>query len=399
MIIKVMYDCHCLLCTTASVCYVRLPLFSGTETCNTLPAKNPTKTGFTADRKTPAPQSSTPLKHGTPSHSPLPVPTRPPPPYTPTLQSPSFHLQDSCSQLNQGSCYASDTPPAHVFTPLEISTSRDFDPLFTYTSPGLAHRFSRPSSTSTTTYTEMLAESLTPHTPSSLHVFTEPPSFESPTAQFCPKSSPAFHTPYESPEILAQSPPSASLHVITESPLLEAPRTQPSPYQPESMFDLLAMSPSSEFFRPQSPPALSTPWTESSPYGDIPTLPSESPSFRSCSSEYFSFETQLSQEQLVPLDKFQTSFTGSSINIPPGNIPATVFETLEKEAQVPGNVLSTDDELLSSQEAELLTLYGWLKEIFIVHRKTKDHIVTMQVFCLIYSVFIQNASCSFWHGQ
>ena len=121
------------------------------------------------------------------------------------------------------------------------------------------------------------------------------------------------------------------------------------------MVDLLAMSPSAEFFRPQSPPVFPTPYYELPPCTEmpIPTLPSEA-----------SFQN-------LPLDQqneFITSLNDSAVNIPTGNIPSTVYETLEKDTccdvYKPVNrldeaqVLTSDDELCSSQESELLTMYS-----------------------------------------
>ena len=252
-----------------------------------------------------------------------------------------------------------------MFSPLENSASRDFDPLFTYTSPSLSRR---PSCTSTT----MLAESPTQRSPTSLHVFTEPPPFDTPpqvsasayhplvdllavspsAGEFSAESSPTFLSSYHSPTPLAESSSSSSLHVLTESPLPDTPIPHLSPYQPGSMVDLLAMSPSAEFFRPQSPPVFPTPYYESPPYTEmpIPTLPSEAP-FQS-----------LPMGHLVPVEQHST------INIPTGNIPSTVYETLEKDTccdvYKPVNrldeaqVLTSDDELCSSQESELLTMYS-----------------------------------------
>lgn len=318
---------------------------------------------LTPERPVPSPLCTTPLKMATPSHSPLPVPARPPPPYTPTHQSPYFYPQGSYNQLNQG------PPPLPVFNP----TQRDFDPLL---SP-------RPSCTATSTYSEMLAESPLQHSPS-LHVLTELPPFDTPpqvststyhpmvdllavspsSTDFFTKSPPTtLHTSYQSPEPPAASPSAqSSLHALTESPLPESPILHHSPYQPGPMIDLLAMSPSAEYFRPQSPPLLSPPWVETSP---IPTLPSELSTF--CAFD-FNF---LPREQLVPVEQ-QEKIKPASLS---GNIPSTVFETLEKgmksdlyksqemglldEAQVPGNMLTSDDELASSQESELLyTMYS-----------------------------------------
>ena len=334
------------------------------------------------------------MKQVIPSHSPLPGSSRPPPPpYRPTVQSPSFNIQDQCpqdhhNQLNQGSypgvsISPTSLPPQDVFSPLEISITRDFDPVLT--SPGFCQRSS---CAATASYTEMLSESPTQHSPTSVHVFTEPPPYQpvahdilpsstltstyqpidllalSPTAgEFCQEATSTFPVF----EHHATSPPVTSgLHVLTESPLPETPASRHSPYHPGSLVDLLTMSPSAEYFRPQSPPESSSTWTEMSPA--IPTLPSESPTLWT---NPFDSQT-LPLQNLDSTEPKPTSFIDSH----PSNIPSTVYETLEKdgegsslttknrncchhdEAEVPG-LLTSDDELASSQESELLyTMYS-----------------------------------------
>lgn len=270
---------------------------------------------------------------------PPPLDTRPPPPpYDLSALSP-LQFQDQIRiNNNSGSLCTSATPPPNVFTPLDISTARDFDPLFTYTSPQFSHSFNgRPSCTSTASYTEMLDEPLSP----CLHGSTDGSVYE--------------------PLPLAQTD------------ALTYPHT----------FDLPALPPSNDSFQDESSlfttiPAMSS--KSPSFYTAVPTLPSESPSLDTCPPESTSFSSELQlpqsgfQNQMTTGESVSSELATAALNM----IPSTVFEFLEKdsssgnkhectdgentttplgfdEAQVPGNYLTIDDEIISSQE--LLTLY------------------------------------------